>query len=1372
VTRQTNRDRWVRWLLLCGLALAMLIGLAGHAQPAFALPPTFTVNTLNDENLSNPADVNCVSPSGCSLRAALEAADNRGAVSTSIGVPAGTYLLNPGFGALQVGVISGENVTIMGTSGGAPADTIVQQAAGCTEPALNCMVFFLDPGSVGGVTVSISGLTITGGHTGIGGGGIAGGSLSPGAPDNTTLSSCAITNNAATGAVPGSAPGGGVGYLHGSLTVTNCTFSGNSSGTSNGGGIDFTDVDPAAGTLTVTNSTFTGNSTAQTTNGGGGAIHMAGNTATYVITGSTFNNNTASSSLSPGGGGAIEKDSGTLTITGSTFTNNSAGAAGAGGAVDSSGGNSNLGNGGTPGLNRFAGNTAHAGLGQSLFYNTGNAAIVTAENNWWGINAPGSGDAAANVALSRWFVLSLTATPTTIPTSGTSALSADLSKNNVAASPGILPNVGAIPATWPGPVLGTIGGAPSTLTSPGTASASYNAGGAAGAGSASVRVDQQTVTVAITVFTAVPPAITSPNNVTFSVGSPGTFTVTTTGVPSPALTETGALPNGVTFTDNGNGTATLAGTPAAGSGGTYTLTFHATNASGTATQTFTLTVRSSADLSVVKTGPATAVAGTDVSYTITVANAGPDTAVAATELDTVPANTTFKSFTQFTGPANGSDLPSGASETYLLVVTVNANAPNGSTISNTATVTSTTFDPNPANNASTVTTTVSAQADVSIVKTGPATAVAGNNVTYAITVDNAGPSDAQSVTTSDVVPPSTTLVSFVQNSGPANGGTLPAGGTQTFTLIVNVNANTASGATITNTANVTSTTTDPNPANNASSVTTAISTLADVSIVKTGPATAVAGGDVTYAITVTNAGPSDGQAVVTTDTPPGNATLVSFTQNTGPASGAALPAGGTETFTVVVNVNPGTAAGATVTNTANVSSTTPDPVAANNQSLVNTTVAATVVTAVPISIPEGSLFAGPVATYNGPCLPAACTATIDWGDGTVSTAAISGASGAETISGSHLYADEGSFVTTITVSDNGSALVGNGTATVAEADSLTASSAPISTVEGGSVSGVIATFTDPNVTSVVSDFTATIVWGDGTTSTGVVTGGAGSFSVSGNHIFADELTGSYSVTLTDDAPGTATATASAALTVAEADSLTGAVTPIATVEGATFSGAVATFTDTYTSNVASDFTATITWGDGTTTVGTVTLLGGSATVSGSHTYVEQGAYTYSVTLSDDAPGTATGTASGTVNVADAALSGTGNPLHGTAGAPLSNVVVGTFTDQQKETLGSYTATIQWGDGATSAGTVTDPPGTLHVSGTHTYAAAGTYSMTVTLIDTGGPPFTTAPASVIIDPATPATTGPDKPWPVPLIVLLVSGLVLFVLAALARRRLRG
>jgi len=57
------------------------------------------------------------------------------------------------------------------------------------------------------------------------------------------------------------------------------------------------------------------------------------------------------------------------------------------------------------------------------------------------------------------------------------------------------------------------------------------------------------------------PIITSANGATFAIGSQGSFTVTATGAPTPALSESGALPGGVTFVDNGNGTATIHGNP-------------------------------------------------------------------------------------------------------------------------------------------------------------------------------------------------------------------------------------------------------------------------------------------------------------------------------------------------------------------------------------------------------------------------------------------------------------------------------------------------------------------------------------------------------------------------------------------------------------------------------------------------------------------------------------------------------------------------------------------------------------------------------------------------------------------------------------------
>ncbi len=93
------------------------------------------------------------------------------------------------------------------------------------------------------------------------------------------------------------------------------------------------------------------------------------------------------------------------------------------------------------------------------------------------------------------------------------------------------------------------------------------------------------------------PSFTSANTTTFLAGSAGTFAVTTTGAPPPSITETGTLPNGVAFTNNGNGSGMLAGTAPVGSGGLYGLALEAANGVGSgATQTFTLVVNEGATI--------------------------------------------------------------------------------------------------------------------------------------------------------------------------------------------------------------------------------------------------------------------------------------------------------------------------------------------------------------------------------------------------------------------------------------------------------------------------------------------------------------------------------------------------------------------------------------------------------------------------------------------------------------------------------------------------------------------------------------------------------------------------------------------------------
>ena len=130
------------------------------------------------------------------------------------------------------------------------------------------------------------------------------------------------------------------------------------------------------------------------------------------------------------------------------------------------------------------------------------------------------------------------------------------------------------------------------------------------------------------------PAITSASSTTFTVGSAGSFTVTDTGFPAPTLANANfsgctisTLPSGVTFTA---ATGVLAGTPAAGTGGTYTLCLNASNVAGSATQTFTLKVPS----------------------TVTYASAGTYTL-------TVTAHTTSISFTIVGGGGGSSNSTSG-----------------------------------------------------------------------------------------------------------------------------------------------------------------------------------------------------------------------------------------------------------------------------------------------------------------------------------------------------------------------------------------------------------------------------------------------------------------------------------------------------------------------------------------------------------------------------------------------------------------------------------------------------------------------------------------------------------------------------------------
>jgi uncharacterized repeat protein (TIGR01451 family) len=440
-----------------------------------------------------------------------------------------------------------------------------------------------------------------------------------------------------------------------------------------------------------------------------------------------------------------------------------------------------------------------------------------------------------------------------------------------------------------------------------------------------------------------------------------------------------------------------------------------------------------ADLAVTKDdSPDPVVAGTNVTYTVTLTNAGPGVAEAVQLTDAIPAGTTFVSFTSPAGwttttpPVGGTGtilatnptVAPGAPAVFTLVVNVNANVIQGSIISNTATASSATTDPNGANNSDTETTGVNAQADVSVTKTdSPDPVAAGANLTYTITVTNAGASDAQNVSLSDMVPTNTTFVAFTAPAGwsavtPAPGGTgtvtanrpsFAAGATAVFTLIVNVNSSTPQATTISNTATVSSTTTDPNAANNTDTETatvTGTSAQVDVSVTKDdSPDPVEVGANLTYTITVANAGPGIATGVSLTDAIPANTTFVSFTAPAGwttttpPVGGTgtilatnpSVAAGATDVFTLVVNVDAATPDGSIISNTATVIVTSGDSNLSNNTDTETTDVGIAV-------LPECE-----VITLNSPGDPGTATVEDDADNPGENVLIVTGTSGNDVI---------------------------------------------------------------------------------------------------------------------------------------------------------------------------------------------------------------------------------------------------------------------------------------------------------------------------------------------------------------------------------------
>ncbi len=369
-------------------------------------------------------------------------------------------------------------------------------------------------------------------------------------------------------------------------------------------------------------------------------------------------------------------------------------------------------------------------------------------------------------------------------------------------------------------------------------------------------------------------------------------------------------------------------------------------------------VSASADLAIDKSGPATAGAGETVMYELDVSNLGPSDADTVEVTDTLPAGVFFESASGSGWLCvNAGDASVTCTRPSLAAgpappITIEVTAPEAATVlTNEVEVLASTPDPDLSNNDDSVDTTITALADLSVSKGAPASVGPGESVLYTLDVSNAGPSDAADVSVTDALPAGVTFASAMgagwlcSNDGNTSvtctRPALAVGPAPSISVEVSAPER---AATLVNGASVSAVTADPDGSNNSDSATTEVAGAADLSLAKTGPASVDVGGEISYRLTVNNAGPDAASDVVVTDMLPDGVTYVSAQ---GDGWACANDANVTVTCTRPSLASDASAPGITlvvkapssatrITNNADVSATTFDPKADNNASTAAT----------------------------------------------------------------------------------------------------------------------------------------------------------------------------------------------------------------------------------------------------------------------------------------------------------------------------------------------------------------------------------------------------------------------------------------------------
>ena len=389
-----------------------------------------------------------------------------------------------------------------------------------------------------------------------------------------------------------------------------------------------------------------------------------------------------------------------------------------------------------------------------------------------------------------------------------------------------------------------------------------------------------------------------------------------------------------------------------------------------------------ANLAITKSDfPDPVIAGNQLTYTINVTNNGPANATNVVVTDTLPAGVTFLSTsavctagTVQTG-CNIGNLANGATTAFTIQVRVPANFLSSLSVStkditNTVTVSADQLDPDLSDNTATASTTVIESADVQITKTCKADSsvpVPGTGFCD-IVVTNVGVSNAQNVVVTDTLTSQSPFTlgalpagcTAVPPVGPAtsyiitcNLGTLAAGASVTLHIPVTSGS---VGGDINDVARVSSSTPDPDTSNNQATGRVMFTSSANLSVTKSSsPNPVVAGTNLTYTITASNAGPSPATNVVVTDTLPGQISVVLVTPGGGFQCSGGIPgnpaqplictlgtlaSGGSAIITVLVKVNASTPDGTILINNAAIGSDTFDPDNSNNVVTANAPVVA------------------------------------------------------------------------------------------------------------------------------------------------------------------------------------------------------------------------------------------------------------------------------------------------------------------------------------------------------------------------------------------------------------------------------------------------